>query len=248
MRITCSSCDNVVNVPDHLAGKKVRCPECQRPIAVTAAKTGLGRPQAPARKTNLGRDDNRRTMLSRDSSEERIMDRRGAAPTPENTEPDLISNGADDDGSGSTGLLGIAKAFATGPKPKRSVVFVWHAGEERGREAHISAEPVDHQAADPAHGQELDRAADDEGDLQDDRQLRQGVPPERRLDAGGDDEEIGRDRHRHAGLFEQHDDEERDQAGAGQQAPDGRRVGARVHALSVPADGPCGTVVKRPEL
>jgi len=49
-----------------------------------------------------------------------------------NGEPDLINNGADDDGSGSTGLLGIAKAFATGPKPKRSVLFVWHSGEESG--------------------------------------------------------------------------------------------------------------------
>jgi peptidase M28-like protein len=48
------------------------------------------------------------------------------------SEPDLINNGADDDGSGSTALLGIAKAFATGVKPKRSVVFVWHAGEEAG--------------------------------------------------------------------------------------------------------------------
>lgn len=46
--------------------------------------------------------------------------------------PDLIFNGADDDGSGSTGLLGIAKAFATGPKPRRSAVFVWHTGEEGG--------------------------------------------------------------------------------------------------------------------
>jgi hypothetical protein len=45
---------------------------------------------------------------------------------------DIISNGADDDGSGSTAMLAIAKAFATGPKPKRSVVFVWHAGEESG--------------------------------------------------------------------------------------------------------------------
>ena len=45
---------------------------------------------------------------------------------------DIIHNGADDDGSGSTALLAIAKAFATGPKPKRSVVFVWHAGEEAG--------------------------------------------------------------------------------------------------------------------
>jgi Zn-dependent M28 family amino/carboxypeptidase len=45
---------------------------------------------------------------------------------------DLINNGADDDGSGSAALLGIAKAFATGPKPKRSVVFVWHTAEEAG--------------------------------------------------------------------------------------------------------------------
>jgi len=45
---------------------------------------------------------------------------------------DIISNGADDDGSGSTSMLAVAKAFATGPKPKRSVVFVWHTGEEGG--------------------------------------------------------------------------------------------------------------------
>lgn len=45
---------------------------------------------------------------------------------------DRIWNGADDDGSGSTAVLAIAKAFATGPKPKRSVVVVWHAGEEEG--------------------------------------------------------------------------------------------------------------------
>ncbi|HEX4346589.1 MAG TPA: M28 family peptidase [Vicinamibacterales bacterium] len=45
---------------------------------------------------------------------------------------DMINNGADDDGSGSTALLAIAKAFATGPKPRRSVVFLWHTGEEAG--------------------------------------------------------------------------------------------------------------------
>ena len=55
--------------------------------------------------------------------------RAGCRPAPPD---DAIYNGADDDGSGSTGLLGIAKAFATGPRPKRSVVFVWHAGEEAG--------------------------------------------------------------------------------------------------------------------
>lgn len=45
---------------------------------------------------------------------------------------DRIWNGADDDGSGTVSLLGIAKAYMTGPKPKRSLLFVWHAGEERG--------------------------------------------------------------------------------------------------------------------
>ncbi|HWO02383.1 MAG TPA: M28 family peptidase [Blastocatellia bacterium] len=45
---------------------------------------------------------------------------------------DRIWNGADDDGSGTVAMLGIAKAFATGTKPRRSVVLIWHAGEERG--------------------------------------------------------------------------------------------------------------------
>jgi hypothetical protein len=46
---------------------------------------------------------------------------------------DSIYNGADDDGSGSMALLEIAEAFAKAPaKPKRSLVFVWHAGEEKG--------------------------------------------------------------------------------------------------------------------
>jgi hypothetical protein len=46
---------------------------------------------------------------------------------------DSIYNGADDDGSGSVGLLEIAEKFATDKvKPKRSIVFVWHTGEELG--------------------------------------------------------------------------------------------------------------------
>jgi len=45
-------------------------------------------------------------------------------------ETDRIWNGADDDGTGSAALLALAKAFVTGPKPRRSVVFIWHAGEE----------------------------------------------------------------------------------------------------------------------
>jgi hypothetical protein len=46
---------------------------------------------------------------------------------------DSISNGADDDGSGSAGLLEIAEAMVhSHDRPKRSVLFVWHTGEEKG--------------------------------------------------------------------------------------------------------------------
>ncbi|MBK6486321.1 MAG: M28 family peptidase [Gemmatimonadetes bacterium] len=45
---------------------------------------------------------------------------------------DSIANGADDDGSGTVTLLAIARAFAEGPKPRRSLLFVWHVGEEKG--------------------------------------------------------------------------------------------------------------------
>ena len=46
---------------------------------------------------------------------------------------DSINNGADDDGSGSVSVLEIAEAFATSKqKPKRSILFIWHTGEEAG--------------------------------------------------------------------------------------------------------------------
>jgi hypothetical protein len=46
---------------------------------------------------------------------------------------DSINNGADDDGSGSMALLEIAEAFATArDRPKRSLLMVWHTGEEIG--------------------------------------------------------------------------------------------------------------------
>jgi Zn-dependent M28 family amino/carboxypeptidase len=46
---------------------------------------------------------------------------------------DSVRNGADDDGSGSVTLLEIAEAFAKGStRPKRSILFVWHTGEEKG--------------------------------------------------------------------------------------------------------------------
>ena len=47
-----------------------------------------------------------------------------------------VNNGADDDGSGSTGLLGVAHAYAEGAakgiRPKRSIIFLWNGGEESG--------------------------------------------------------------------------------------------------------------------
>jgi putative aminopeptidase FrvX len=47
--------------------------------------------------------------------------------------PDSINNGADDDGSGSVSVLELAEAFAKGTvRPKRSLLFVWHTGEEKG--------------------------------------------------------------------------------------------------------------------
>ncbi|MBA3657358.1 MAG: M28 family peptidase [Gemmatimonadaceae bacterium] len=45
---------------------------------------------------------------------------------------DSIFNGADDDGSGSTALLEIAEQFASQPRGRRSILFVWHTGEESG--------------------------------------------------------------------------------------------------------------------
>jgi hypothetical protein len=46
---------------------------------------------------------------------------------------DYIFNGADDDGSGSVGVMEIAEAFAKNPvKPKRSIVFALWCGEEKG--------------------------------------------------------------------------------------------------------------------
>lgn len=65
---------------------------------------------------------------------ELVDGRRSSAPgkvTP-GREEDRVWNGADDDGSGTVALMALARAFAEGPKPKRSLLFVWHAGEESG--------------------------------------------------------------------------------------------------------------------
>jgi Peptidase family M28 len=50
--------------------------------------------------------------------------------------PDKVFNGADDDGSGTTGILEIARAFTQAKKdgsgPRRSILFLGNVGEEKG--------------------------------------------------------------------------------------------------------------------
>jgi hypothetical protein len=58
---------------------------------------------------------------------------------------DAVYPGADDNGSGSTAILSIAKAMTVNPvKPKRSVLFIWFAAEEIGLlgSAHYVANPL----------------------------------------------------------------------------------------------------------
>jgi Zn-dependent M28 family amino/carboxypeptidase len=49
---------------------------------------------------------------------------------------DRVFNGADDDASGSSALMAMAHAYATGAakgmRPKRTIIFAWVAGEEKG--------------------------------------------------------------------------------------------------------------------
>ena len=55
---------------------------------------------------------------------------------PEGTKGDRVNNGADDDGSGTTGILEIAQAFTQAKKdghgPRRSILFLGNVGEEKG--------------------------------------------------------------------------------------------------------------------
>ncbi len=46
--------------------------------------------------------------------------------------PGRVYRGADDDGSGTAAVLEIAEAFSLGPRPRRSILIVFHTGEEEG--------------------------------------------------------------------------------------------------------------------
>jgi Zn-dependent M28 family amino/carboxypeptidase len=57
------------------------------------------------------------------------MDHIGITPG----QPDSINNGADDDASGTVGVMELAKAFSRpGARPKRSIIFLTVSGEEKG--------------------------------------------------------------------------------------------------------------------
>jgi hypothetical protein len=61
------------------------------------------------------------------------------------TDKGEVYRGADDDGSGTVSVLEIAQAFAVGPRPKRSILIVFHTGEELGlygSEFNTDYEPV----------------------------------------------------------------------------------------------------------
>ena len=58
---------------------------------------------------------------------------------------DRIYNSADDNASGSAGVLSIAEQMAAAPRPKRTIVFVWDSGEEQGlwgTRRFVSAPPI----------------------------------------------------------------------------------------------------------
>ena len=53
---------------------------------------------------------------------------------------DSILNSANDNASGSAGLMAIARAFKRGPRPRRSVIFAWFAGEEMASGIHLGSD------------------------------------------------------------------------------------------------------------
>src|ERR1700733_2245420 len=64
---------------------------------------------------------------------------------PANASGDTIYNGADDDASGTTAVLTLAHLLATGPRPKRTIVFALFGSEEIGgfgNQAFLQRPPV----------------------------------------------------------------------------------------------------------
>jgi len=78
-----------------------------------------------------GADDAPRTPSADEAARIRtILDSLRRVHTPRR---DSIYNGADDDGSGTVSVLEIAESLVNARvRPKRSTLFIWHAGEEEG--------------------------------------------------------------------------------------------------------------------
>jgi hypothetical protein len=93
-------------------------------VALGAHTDHMGIRSAP-----LDHDSLRAVNLAVRALEAEVASRRvGAA-----ARPDSIFNGADDDGSGSIGLLALAEHFSDpARRPRRSLLFVWHTAEEKG--------------------------------------------------------------------------------------------------------------------
>ncbi len=80
-----------------------------------------------------GAEDNGRQATAEEQAQVNADLAAWRAAHPGSQRADSISNGADDDGSGSVSVLEIAEKLQSMRKQlRRSVLFVWHVGEERG--------------------------------------------------------------------------------------------------------------------
>ncbi len=80
-----------------------------------------------------GADDRDKEATSEQQAVVNTLLARYRAEHPGSERLDSINNGADDDGSGTVTVLEIAERIASlDPKPKRSILFVFHTGEEKG--------------------------------------------------------------------------------------------------------------------
>ena len=111
-------------------------------VAIGAHNDHVGFNGVPLDHDSLKLYNNARTALAIQGNELRPLTREQLAAIRLNLDSvrrlrprrlDSIMNGADDDGSGSMAVLEIAEAIARAPeKPRRSILFVWHTGEEDG--------------------------------------------------------------------------------------------------------------------
>jgi hypothetical protein len=125
------------------AGQYVQTIDAERPVRrgradAAAAKPPEGPPPPPEkiRTWNVvgrlaGRDDDRAGEVILLSAH---LDHIGNRPPRGNAAAsgDTINNGADDDASGCVAVLELAKALASGKRPRRTVVFAFFGSEETG--------------------------------------------------------------------------------------------------------------------